>query len=81
MQQVVSFTRQRNLPPKNREEEVSEHLSHDISILRMKADETANSDTCTAALQEKHLQQLAEMQAASQEAGESPSSTINSLSR
>lgn len=45
MQQVVSFTRQRNLPPKNREEEVSPHLSHDISFLRTNADETANSDT------------------------------------
>lgn len=65
MQQVVSFTRQRNLPPKSREEEVrclcSESYSRVFLVTLM--------SSFVQQRQEKHLQQLAEMHAASREAG------------
>lgn len=62
MQKVVSMTRQRNLPPKSREEEVRQFA------LPARSESVADQSAC---LQEKHLQQLAAMHAASREAGAS----------
>lgn len=64
MQQVVSFTRQRNLPPKSREEEVRVPLASSCLW------EFSRTSDWVPVLQEKHLQQLAEMHAASREAGQ-----------